>query len=298
MTDTVKNEDVLLSERQKVQQQIAKDRQHAEQRREAALRREERIAKDKQKIPTEFNARNTTLIPQYIRYLVQDMIIKLPLDTPKIKTVAFDNYEHVGNATYAITAILPVTQSRAKVEELRRAIEENLRLNVKEVVVKQVQYAQKMLKQMPTTNIDDIITRSEPTIQFKFRSRTPDSSQFLNWCYQADMAALTLLKLTHLGLISETEYLERVDTMARGLRKYAAFVYESRRTAFEHLKELTKTDEQTQKEFNQVQSEVKENANIEINDEGELKEMANLDKEDQEGEQNEDTATEQTSSEE
>lgn len=49
MTDTVKNEDVLLSERQKVQQQIAKDRQHAEQRREAALRREERIAKDKQK---------------------------------------------------------------------------------------------------------------------------------------------------------------------------------------------------------------------------------------------------------
>ena len=65
MTDTVKNEDVLLSERQKVQQQIAKDRQHAEQRREAALRREERIAKDKQKIPTEFNARNTTLIPQY-----------------------------------------------------------------------------------------------------------------------------------------------------------------------------------------------------------------------------------------
>ena len=75
-------------------------------------------------------------------------------------------------------------------------------------------------------------------------------------------------------------------------------VYESRRTAFEHLKELTKTDEQTQKEFNQVQSDVKEKANIELNDEGELKEMANLDKEDQEGEQNEDTATEPTSSEE
>ncbi|MBE6423109.1 hypothetical protein [Succinivibrio dextrinosolvens] len=265
----------LLSEHQRVQKEIAADKQRAEQRRQAALVREKRLSKEREAIPTEVNARNSTLIAKKIRYLPQDMIIKLPLDTPKIKIMAFDHYEHIGNATYAITAILPISSSRKEIETVQAAIQENFKKNVTQVILDNTRFFDERKKNsLPTTDLDKMIQRAEKPPVFKFRTRTPESTMFLNCCYQADLVANNLLKLAHLNIISQTEYMKRVEQMAEGLHRYASFVYMSRRKAFEKMQRLADKDENTKKELNSVKQEVRDAANIELNDNGELKELS------------------------
>ena len=263
----------LLSEKQKIQNEIERDKQRAEQRRKAALEREAKISKETSALPKDYNARNSTLIPKKIRYLPQDMIIKLPLDTPRIKLVAFDNYEHIGNATYAITAIMPISSSKKEIEALQKTIKDNFKKNVKDVILASNRFYDETKKKLPIANIEDMIQRAEPPINFSFRSRTPESSEFLNWCYQADRVCLNLLKLSHLGLLTESDYMSHVSKMYDGLHRYAAFVYQARRTAFSGVKRIVEKDQKSKQELEAVKSEVRA-ANIDLNDNGEIKELS------------------------
>lgn len=265
----------LLSDHERVQQQLTKDQERAEQRRKVALLREERAKKSLEQIPSEFNARNSTLVPKKIRFLPQDMMLKLPLDTPRIKVVAFDNYEHIGNATFAITSILPISSTKKEIEELQKSIDMKFKEFVADPINKIKQQINELIKQnLPTVDLNSIISRTEDPIKFTFRSRTPQSSKFLNWCYQADTIALTMLKLTHLGLITESEYLKRINKMGDGLHNYASFVYAARRSAFTNLNKLASKDTNTQNELNEIKAEVKEAAQIEISDSGDIKELS------------------------
>ena len=181
----------LLSDHERVQQQLTKDQERAEQRRKVALLREERAKKSLEQIPSEFNARNSTLVPKKIRFLPQDMVLKLPLDTPRIKVVAFDNYEHIGNATFAITSILPISSTKKEIEELQKSIDMKFKEFVADPINKIKQQINELIKQnLPTVDLNSIISRTEDPIKFTFRSRTPQSSKFLNWCYQADRLIL------------------------------------------------------------------------------------------------------------
>ena len=266
----------LLSEKQRIQQEIARDKERAEQRRSAALVREAKIAKEAESLPKDFNARNSTLVPKKIRYLPQDMIIKLPLDTPKIKLIAFDHYEHIGNATYAITAIMPISSSKKEIESLQKAIKENFKTNVKEVILSCHKFYDETRKKLPLSNIEDIIQRAEQPIKFAFRSRTPESSEFLNWCYQADMVSINLLKLAHLGMITESDYIDLVNKMADGLHRYASFVYKTRREAFTNIKKVVSKDEKAKQELQTVKEEIRA-ANVDLTDNGEIKELNKAD---------------------
>lgn len=263
----------LLSEKQKIQNEIERDKQRAEQRRKAALEREAKISKELETLPKEYNARNSTLVPKKIRYLPQDMIIKLPIDTPKIKTVAFDHYEHIGNATYAITAIMPITSSKKEIEALQKTIKDNFKKNVKDVILSCNRFYDETKKKLPVSNIEDIIQRAESPIKFSFRSRTPESSEYLNWCYQADNVCINLLKLAHLGMITESDYMNNVSKMADGLQRYASFIYFARRSAFSNIKKLVSKDENTKQELEAVKNQVRA-ANIDMNDDGEIKELS------------------------
>lgn len=263
----------LLSEKQKIQNEIERDKQRAEQRRKAALVREAKISKEIEALPKEYNARNSTLVPKKIRYLPQDMILKLPMDTPKIKTVAFDHYEHIGNATYAITAIMPITSSKKEIEALQKTIKDNFKKNVKDVVLGCHNFYNKAVKALPTSNIDEMIERAEAPIRFSFRSRTPESSEYLNWCYQADNVCINLLKLAHLGFITESDYMNHVSKMSDGLQRYASFIYQARRSAFSNIKKQITKDANTKQELEAIKDEVRA-ANIEMNDDGDIKELS------------------------
>ncbi|MBE6422897.1 hypothetical protein [Succinivibrio dextrinosolvens] len=264
----------LQTTHQKVQNIIEKDRERAERRKEAAIKREERISREYESIPTQVNARNSTLISKKIKFLPQDMIIKIPLDNPRIKIVAFDNCEHVGNATFAITAVLPITSKKHEIVEYQKALSLEFKKDVIDVVQKMNSYAQKILKNTPSIDLDNVIVRTSEPIKYVFRSRTPSCSQFLNWCGQADVVGIILLKLAHMGFISETEYMNRILEMANGLQRYCNFVYDARKKAFEKMAKITSANDDAKQELDQIKEDLKTSSNLELKDNGEITEKA------------------------
>ena len=262
--------DNLLADEQQIAEKLSHDKARADARRQTALAREKKVEEEKKRTPSSIEARNRLLIPNYIRYMPQDMIIKLPLDNSRIKTVALDNYEHVGNATYALTAILPVSLSRAKINEVLKLISEKMKASVIDVVNEQQKYAQKTLKNLPFIKIDELIERSDKPITFKFRSRTPECSKFLNWCARADQVSIMLLQLAHLGEITTNDYYDRVTKMTEGLKDFCAYVYKVRKEAFNHIKSASKKSEQVKAELEAVKKDLKDVMSINLNDDGEI----------------------------
>ncbi len=263
----------LLSDHQKVQQSTERDVERAEQRRKAALEREEKTAKANADVPEKYNARDTSLIPKKIRYASQDMIVTMELGTPRIKLVAFDHYQHIGNATYAITAILPISSSKKEIQDLQEQIIDNFKSNVIAVIKEEAKRANKLKKDLiPTMDLDTIIKEADKRTAFDFRTRTPTSSMFIRWCGEADKVCIELLKMAHAGLISEIDYMNRVSKMADSLHGFANYVYGIRKSAFSKLQKKAAADDTTKQEFEKVKKETLENSNIEIKDNGEIKE--------------------------
>ena len=100
------------------------------------------------------------LMPNYIKHASQDMLIKIPLDNPRIKIIAFDNYEHLGNSFHALSAILAVKRGRERVETLLNEMDEKFQREVITPILQQQRFAIRQYKKLgETINADSAIQR-------------------------------------------------------------------------------------------------------------------------------------------
>lgn len=264
-------EDPLISDAQAVKDITKRQREIAEKRRAFALAREKRREEELAKLPKEMTAREGALMPNSIKHLPQDMLINVPLDNNRIKTVAFDNSIHLGNAFYALSVFLLVrTRERGRVLSLLEDLDKLFEKEVIKPIKKQQSYALKQFKDYAIGVNNDIIKRTSEPIKFEFISRTPRSSKWLTWCQQADVAANLLLKLTHLGLVSERDYFSRVNEMANALDNYARIVFRTRTTAFTLVQKEVKKDSQAKESYEQIQQELKSTKGESLGENGEL----------------------------
>ena len=269
-------EKAQLSDAAAVAAMRSRDQKIAEKRRTYAIAREKRIESEQSRLPAEMEAREGVLMPNYIKHSHQDMIVKIPLDNSRIKIIAFDNYEHIGNAFHALSAILSVREGREKVETLLDEMDKEFTRSVVKPILKQQQYAVAQFKKLGEAvegDLNTAIKRAGKPIIFDFRSRNPRTSKWLNWCAQADSASVLLLRLTHYGIITERDYYDRVTAMVNVLNQYASFVYQARQSAFRSLNRAAARNEQSRKELEQVKQDLHDNEALELHEDGELSQV-------------------------
>lgn len=269
-------EKAQLSDAAAVAAMRSRDQKIAEKRRTYAIAREKRIESEQSRLPAEMEAREGVLMPNYIKHSHQDMIVKIPLDNSRIKIIAFDNYEHIGNAFHALSAILSVREGREKVETLLDEMDKEFTRSVVKPILKQQQYAVTQFKKLGEAvegDLNTAIKRAGKPIIFDFRSRNPRTSKWLNWCAQADSASVLLLRLTHYGIITERDYYDRVTAMVNALNQYASFVYQARQSAFRSLNRAAARNEQSRKELEQVKQDLHDNEALELSEDGELSQI-------------------------
>lgn len=269
-------EKAQLSDAAAIAAMRSRDQKIAEKRRTYAIAREKRIESEKSRLPAEMEAREGVLMPNYIKHSHQDMIVKIPLDNSRIKIIAFDNYEHIGNAFHALSAILSVREGREKVETLLDEMDKEFTRSVVNPILKQQRYAVTQFQKLGEAvegDLNTAIKRAGKPIIFDFRSRNPRTSKWLNWCAQADSASVLLLRLTHYGIITERDYYDRVTAMVNALNQYASFVYQARQTAFRSLNRAAARNEQSRKELEQVKQDLHDNEALELSEDGELSQI-------------------------
>lgn len=262
---------VQLADASAAELKEARNREVAEKRRTYAIARERRLKTEQSKLPSEMAAREGVLMPNFIKHAYQDMIVKIPLDNPRIKIIAFDNYEHLGNSFYALTAILPVRKGRARVEKILKEMDDRFQRDVITPILQEQRFAARQFRKLgETMDPDSAIQRSNKPIVFDFRSRNPRTSKWLNWCAQADSVSVMLLKLAHFGMITERDYEDRVTDMVNALNQFAKFVYQARATAFRFITDLSKRNADSKEELTKVKQDLHDNESLEISESGEL----------------------------
>lgn len=268
-------EDVHLSDAAAVRELNRRNSEIAERRRQYAIAREKRRDEERRKIPEQMEARESALMPGYVKHLGRDAYLKLKIYDDRIRVLTLDNCEHMGNATYALSVILPISTAHSRVEKILEEVDKFFTDNVIVPIRAQQHYAVQAAKEagFSLEDTEDVFELAIDPPKIRYRSRTPSCSKWLNWCMQADMAARSLLKLSHFGAISEKDYYDRVSAMIDALRSHALFVYETRRTAFEYLRRATEKNEENRQELEKVRQDLRENEGLELSEEGEISEV-------------------------
>lgn len=269
-------ENVHLSDAAAVRELNRRNAETAERRRQYAIARERRRDEERRKIPEQMEARESALMPGYIKHLGRDAYLTLKIYDDRIRVLTLDNCEHMGNATYALSVILPISTAHSRVEQILEAVDRSFSEKVIAPIRAQQHYAVTAAKEagFSLEDTEGIFEFAIDPPNIRYRSRTPSCSKWLNWCMQADMAARSLLKLSHFGAISEKDYYDRVSAMIEALRSQALFVYETRRTAFEYLRRAGEKNEQNRQELEKVRQDLRENEGLELSEEGEISEVA------------------------
>lgn len=257
----------------------------AQRKRQSSQDREDSINKHLAEIPKEVQAREGNLLPSNIRHTRQDMSISVLLSNPSIKIVVFDNYIHLGTATYAIDSVVRVRlNKKAALNDLKAEIEGKFKEKVSKIVNKINDYANEALAQVRVqlgNELDNIIIEKVPPISFKFTSRTILCSRWLNAAATADRSLGILLKLAHIGVISESDYEKYQTTLYKALSGFAKYIYELRTKIFTAFYATSQVDKETSDEFNKIKEEAAQDGLI-INEKGEVTEKEDNQKEEKE----------------